>query len=112
MATASPLMKKTVTTVRRNIRLSRESGYLAIPAETRVSVVGSPCTVSSTIDITIRDVPDAWVLTRDASGNQSVTPEARTVARQLVKIVRDEGNDTFGCFVYAHGVILGSWLRR
>lgn len=112
MATVSPFMKKIAGIVRRNIRLGRESGHLAIPAGSRVSVVSSPCTGASTIDVTIRNAPDTWILTRDASQNWIVTPEANQVGQRIVDMVREESGDAFGCFVYADDVVLGSWLRR
>lgn len=108
MATAAPAMKKVAVIVRRNVRLGRRSGHLAIPAEARVSVVSSPCIGASTIDVTISDVPDTWILT----DRNAVTPEANKVARQIVSMVREESGDLIGCFVYAEGVILSSWLRR
>lgn len=111
MATASPFMKKVASVVRRNIRLGRESGRLAIPEGTRVSVISSPCVGASTIDVTIHGAPDTWILTKDANECWTVTQEANAIGRQIVSMVREESADAFGCFVYARGVVLGSWLR-
>jgi hypothetical protein len=114
MIVATPFMKRTAAIVRRNIRVGRESGSLPVPAGARVSVTCDPRAQCSTIDVRLCNVPSEWLLmdTRDPCGNPSktVSPDARSLGRMVVDMIREESGDAYGCSVYADDVIIASWL--
>lgn len=111
----SPHLVKVTSLVRARIQRERMASILPIPTGLKVTVVSTPALQYPTVDVTIVDAPRDWttVQTLDPCGNPSrkISPQATSVARQIIDMVHQESNGAYGCCVNSDGTIIQISLR-